>query len=172
MAKRNISITYLRALAAASIFVCHILFISGCFKTSMWFNTGVPLFLIISGFLMSQKRICLNVSGIITFYKSRIKKVYLPYVVYILAISIVLFLVRKPPPPIGLVMYLMGCSALSENSILGLGHLWFMTVLLICYLQTPLLYYIRQKHSSREGGGDRQVLFITNNTVFSFLFNG
>lgn len=131
----------------------------------MWFNTGVPLFFIISGFLMAQKKIDLNVNGIIIFYESRIKKLYLSYIVYILAISIVLILIGKPPTLTGVIMYLIGCPAFSVSGILGLGHLWFITVLLICYLQTPLLDYIK----GRYNGSRRRDIWFWLLLILEFL---
>lgn len=164
MERRNISITYLRALAAVSIFICHILFIAGYFKTSMWLNTGVPLFFVISGFLMSKKKIQLDLKGIVSFYKTRISKFYLPYAVYILSVSAVLFLIRKPPNLVGLFMYLAGGAAFAENGILGLGHLWFISVLLICYLQTPLLQFLKRRNRRMIGG-----IFATQFLLFLLL---
>lgn len=139
--KKNIAITYLRAMAAVSIFICHILFISGFFKTSMWFNTGVPIFFIISGFLMSQKQVVLDTAGVAKFYKSRIQKLYLPYAIYVSIVSAVLFLIRKPPDAAAFFLYLFGAAGFSPKSILGLGHLWFMSVLVICYLLTPFFQW-------------------------------
>lgn len=152
MINKNIAITYLRALAAASIFACHILFISGYFKTSMWLNTGVPLFFLISGFLMSKKNILLTNKGIFCYYGSRIKKLSLPYIVYILAVVVVLCLIQRPPTLSSVIMYLIGCAGFTENGVLGLGHLWFITVLLICYFLTPLLQLLKDSQGKAVHG--------------------
>lgn len=138
--KRFISVTYARALATCLIFFCHILFISDHFKTSMWFNLGVPLFFIISAFLMSVKTF--EAIGEGAYYIKRLKSIFLPYLIYILSIVIVLIIIGRSPSLKVVIMYVFGLAGFTDGGVLGLGHLWFISVLLICYFVTPWLYRI------------------------------
>lgn len=135
--KKITSIVYVRVLATIMIFTCHLFFISGAFEISMWFNTGVPLFFIISAYLMFNKKF--DGEGVLTFYKKRVISIFVPYEIYLLAIILALCVIHQPPSLKAVLMYGLGLAGFSNVSILGLGHFWYITVLLFCYFITPLV---------------------------------
>ena len=138
--KQSKPIVYARGLSAFAIFACHIAFIAGAFELSMWLNFGVPVFFIISAYLLSLKP---NLSkNYYSFYKRRISSIYPKYLIYIFAVSCALLIVKREPDINSILCYSLGLSGFTNSCILGLGHLWFISVLLVCYLITPLLYRI------------------------------
>lgn len=141
--KRILFVTYARAIAVVSIFICHILFISDRFESSMWFNTGVPLFFIISAYLMSLKRFT-GKDAILDFYKRRLTSILIPYELYLTSIIIALCIIGRIPTVRSCIMYMFGMPGFTHSGVLGLGHLWFITVLFICYAITPLLYRVQK----------------------------
>lgn len=143
MSNRLTSISYLRSFSAILIFACHVAFIAGAFESAMWFNVGVPLFFIISAYLLALKS---HISTNLThFYKRRLISIFPSYLIYIASVVIVLFVIGKAPDIKSIICYGLGLSGLTDTNILGLGHLWFITVLLICYLITPFLDWIIDK---------------------------
>lgn len=144
MTRRITSIAYIRGISALLIFVCHILFISGAFEISMWFNTGVPLFFIISAYLLSLKKIDSHKK----FYCRRFKSIFPSYWIYLAAIVLCLIVVGRAPDVKSIICYGLGLSGFTTDTcVLGLGHLWFISVLLLCYLLTPLLHRLIKDRS-------------------------
>ncbi|MCM1066935.1 MAG: acyltransferase [Muribaculaceae bacterium] len=141
---RLTSVTYIRAFSAILIFCCHVAFIAGSFEVSFWFNTGVPLFFIISAYLLSLK----DIGSHKKFYKRRFRSIFPAYWIYLAAIVAVLFVVGRAPDVKSIVCYSLGLSGLVESCVLGLGHLWFISVLLICYALTPLLHRMIERGAS------------------------
>lgn len=71
----SIAVTYLRTAALISIVSCHIL--QALDNRWAWvLNIGVQVFFFISGYLYGHK----NITDWPNFYKSRLKRVYLPFV--------------------------------------------------------------------------------------------
>lgn len=132
-------------LSTLMIFVCH--FLQGLSNDWAYiFNIGVQLFFLISGFLYGKKGV-VKVDG---FIKSRFGKVYLPYIVFfaIVVIAYQVFDVCRISPKT-IVFYLLnlqGFSALLPTPIEGLNHLWFLTILMICYGITPFVHCFLKKH--------------------------
>lgn len=142
--EKNYSVVYLRSFATFLIFFCHIMLISGYEKISMWLNVGVQIFFLISAYLMSSKRLP-SFKEIKEFVVKRCKKLYVSYWIYIIVISLVLVVIHRQPSLVDFLIYFLGLKGFFQSAnILGLGHLWFVTVILLCYLLTPVLYYISQ----------------------------
>lgn len=138
---RIVFITYLRAFAAMLIFNCHLLFIANKYALSMWLNVGVPVFFIISAFLMAGREYNNN-EDVLLFYKKRFYSIYIPYEIYLLCVIAVLAVLRKLPQIKAILLYALGAAAFSDVHVLGLGHLWYISIILICYLITPIIYKI------------------------------
>lgn len=162
MRKRSTSIVYLRGFSAIFIFVCHVLFIAGAFQASMWFNVGVPIFFIISAYLLSLKN---GIStNIVDFYKRRARSIYPSYLIYLLFIVFLLIVIGRGPDTKSIICYSLGLSGFTDSMVLGLGHLWFISVLLLCYLITPLLHRLCQIRSSGKA-----ILSITVLLIILFI---
>lgn len=140
MKQRSTSIVYLRALAAILIFACHVAFIAGAFEASMWLNVGVPMFFIISAYLLSQKNAISH--NALSFYRRRIGSIFPSYWIYLACVIVVLFTIGREPDIKSVISFGFGMFGLTGGVLLGQGHLWFITVLLFCYFITPLLHAI------------------------------
>ena len=128
-------ISLLRMLSVFSIISCHIMqFYNN--ELAWWFNTGVQVFLLISGFLYSQKEIKIK-----EFYKKNIIKILFDYYIYLFIILFVYFLFKKNY----LTFFNIIKTFLGIGGIDGLGHTWFISTIIICYLLTPFLQKLRNK---------------------------
>ncbi len=124
------TLNLIRWISTAAIVVCHIL--QGYDHTLAWvFNIGVQVFFILSGFLYGIK----TIPNVKNFYRGRIVKLYLPSLIWIFFAVVVLFLFTDTH--IGLKDLVL--QVFFIKNIPGLGHLWFMYVLFICYLVLPLI---------------------------------
>ncbi|MGB4658327.1 MAG: acyltransferase [Mobilitalea sp.] len=130
---RDYAISFIRAIALIMIIICHFMQYYNN-ELAWWFNTGVQIFLCISGFLYSEKEIK---NGYV-FIRKGFVKLLTDYYIYIF-ISIVVYAVFAPQ-----LLSLIGIVKLAFCSgvIAGLGHLWFVGTILFCYLLTPLFYEI------------------------------
>ena len=145
--EKKFSVVYLRSFATLLIFLCHILLISGFEKSSMWLNVGVQIFFLMSAYLLTNKKLA-SFNEIKKFMIKRCKKVFISYWLYVIAISLVLLVIHRQPSLGDFLIYFFGMKGFfGSANILGLGHLWFVTVILVCYFLTPILYYISRIES-------------------------
>lgn len=130
VANRNYAISYIRIIAMIMIICCHVLQFYGNFM-AWWFNVGVQIFLLISGYLYGKK----DIDNWILFVKKQYKKILLPYWIYLVFITIIYFLIARN---------LLSCSIVfkaivASDQYKGLEHLWFIPYILFCYFLTPFL---------------------------------
>jgi peptidoglycan/LPS O-acetylase OafA/YrhL len=131
--QRN-AITIVRVLSMLLIITCHIL--QGYNQpTAYLFNVGVQIFFLLSGFLYGN----IEITSIASFVKKRLVKVYIPFILVVLCCAAIYSIfniadvsVRKLQP------YLFAVQGFVGDSIEGLNHLWFLSVLMICYIITPI----------------------------------
>ena len=132
------AIDIIRITATILIFLCHACVESGSAIGGMFgqfFNVGVPIFFLISGYLHSQKPI----SNIVKWYVRKFKRVCIPLYIF-LSILFILYVIAKLPIHVSVwLQTIVPICGLTQNYISGCGHLWFLTHLLICYLITPFL---------------------------------
>jgi len=134
---RDYSISIIRVLAMLAIVACHI-FQSQDMSIAFWLNIGVQIFLFMSGFLYGKKTIT-NTSE---WLKKQFKKILLPYYIYISIIIVFYIIFAREYLSIWNVLSLFLNLQLVIQAPIGLGHLWFIPVILICYLVTPVLQKI------------------------------
>jgi surface polysaccharide O-acyltransferase-like enzyme len=145
--QRNESISIIRILATFFIIVCHL----GTFYQSpvitQFFNVGVPIFFLISGYLYGQR----TISKWKQWYIKRWCILMIPCYVWYIILAIFAFLTLSETPSIQysflLFFNLQGsdflCSHIKTASYPGLGQLWFMTALMLCYFTLPVLQWSR-----------------------------
>lgn len=149
---KDYSISILRVIGMISIVLCHFFGWLKINALAQFLNYGVYLFLFISGYLYANKQIDNYKQWIVT----RLKKILIPY--YIITIPILcLFYSNNPIDVFELLNYifcLQGlnfiCSFLPFSEISLLGHLWFVTIILICYLLTIIIKHIEKRNNSSE----------------------
>lgn len=156
----SIAIKYLRAVATIFIVVCHYLQA----LNNHWayvFNVGVQLFFVMSGYLYGFR----HVESWDTFFFKRWKKLYIPYIIFIVVIVLALWIfLNEKVQFVEIIKHIYLCHGFIGNAFSGAGHLWFITAIFACYWITPLL----QKVIS-IGGKSSSVLLIFFGFL-SFLF--
>ena len=134
------AISVMRILSMLSIIICHLL--QAYNNRYCWlFNIGVWVFLSISGYLYG----CKVIDNWRHWLKTRFKKLYIPYIFFLL--SCVPFYYIFAPEKVSIskiAIYIFDLQGIVGNSILGLSHLWFMSIIALCYLATPILQYLRR----------------------------
>ncbi|MDY4545001.1 MAG: acyltransferase [Bacilli bacterium] len=141
---KDMGISYTRVIAMVFILIDHIvLTINIPFKSYIIqiTNTGVLIFLFISGFLYGRKEI----NNFSDWFIKRAKKIILPLYVFIIFLAIFKIIFEGNINIIEYLKYLINMQGILGVTHGGV-HLWFLTVLMICYLITPLLEIIKRKN--------------------------
>lgn len=134
--QKNYTISLLRFIATIFIVSCHMLHYYDL-ELTWWLNVGVQMFFCISGYLYGNKRI----SEPMRFLGSNFRKILVPYYCFLLPIFVLYFLFQRNSLSLGAM-----AGALVTSGVLdGLGHLWFISYILVCYLLTPYLQYLADK---------------------------
>lgn len=140
-------VTILHVIGVIIIFSCHVFQVTGPRLVGETLMAGIPLFLFVSGFLAGFKEVPFNQ----LWMKRKAKRILLPYyvmliVVFVAYVSwggqfipkqwIVLFVNLQ-----GLTNFLFFNDQIGYWSPLniGLGHFWFVTIILLCYLLVPVV---------------------------------
>lgn len=138
--KKDTHIQIIRIVAMLSIILCHIVQESNnkyIVMSGQFFNIGVYIFLLISGYLYSNKTIEIK-----KFYKDRFFKIILP--MYLFLIPIYCIQLNKGTFDIWkFLTYLLNLQGVF-NRIPGAAHLWFLTAIFLCYLVLPGFQKIRE----------------------------
>lgn len=152
MKEKDLGISTVRLIAMLGIVICHTIgyytFIPQHENLGQLFNSGVGIFLFISGLLYGLK----SKQYTISFFVNRYLKIGLPVAIWITF----LFVIQGCPSIRGWLVLLFNLEGLSfvfeplamRTHLYGVGPLWFITVIFMCYLLLPLLEQIK-KHCSR-----------------------
>lgn len=128
------TISLIRMLAMLSIIACHFCQYYDN-EWAWWLNIGVQVFLILSGYLYGNK----DIPDAIGWLKRQFTKILVPYYLFLIPTIIAYFFVA--PESLG-VSSIIG-SLFTVNTIKGIGHLWFISAILFCYIVTPYLLAYR-----------------------------
>ena len=131
--QRN-AITIVRVISMMMIITCHIL--QGYNQPSAFlFNVGVQIFFLLSGFLYGK----IEITSIASFVKKRLAKVYIPFIFLVLCCAAIYTIFNIADVSVKNVLpYLLNIQGFIGGGIEGLNHLWFLSVLMICYIITPI----------------------------------
>ena len=133
------SISLLRFFAMAAIISCHICQAQGIWA-AWWLNVGVQVFLLISGFLYGQRA---GVARCFAWLVRRFKKIWIPFA--IAATGILVADVLSGVVTVSVRDVLLGLTCIRSGHIPNGAHLWYVSVALLCYLITPVLYTMRTR---------------------------
>ena len=143
---RDKSIQIIRIIAMFSIILCHLMqeMDNGLLiKSAQFFNVGVYIFLFISGLLYGRKKIDNNKKWII----KRFKTIMIPIYIFIIVLSIILLFQNNFNFKY-ILIYLFDAQYFFGGTV-GSGHLWFVTIIMICYLITLLLNKYKKLFSKK-----------------------
>ncbi len=136
---KDYSISFARFIAMLFIILCHICqrddistdIFGVRIAWAFWLNVGVQMFLFLSGYLYGIK----ETIDVVSFYKKNFPKLLVDYYIYIF----IIFIINHFVP----LMELTHDQAVElitfTGTIPGLGHLWFVPIILLCYLLTPII---------------------------------
>ena len=149
MKQGNLSeITFLHVLGCVMILLCHFFQDAGprYGLYSELFLAGLSLFFVVSGYLAGLKE-----SHNLAWLSRRITRIIVPYYVVILLALIIYFVFKREEFSISSTLHLLTFTQ-GTNYIYwpyegymascGFGHLWFITVMLLCIIITPLLKFV------------------------------
>lgn len=131
------AISIIRIIAMILIVSCHITQGYGQ-PIAFILNVGVQLFFLISGFLYGK----VEIPSALDFYKKRIVKIYIPFIIVVLLFAgIYKILGVESVSWRQLIPYVFNMQAF-VRPIEGLNHMWFLSVIIICYIITPIVKYL------------------------------
>lgn len=134
MKKKDYAISFIRFVSLCMIIACHICQFYGN-ELAWWLNCGVQIFLLISGFFYGQRDYI--ESG--KFYKRNLPKILIDYYLYLIVIlPVYVFIAHYKLSTTDFFKLLFGLG----TDIPGLGHLWYISTIVLCYLITPLAFII------------------------------
>ena len=144
MKKRSIELDAIRVLAMLLIILCHIFLEQGI----MWgeyFNVGVIVFLFLSGYSFGKE----YKQDWCSWHKKRLLRILPEYYFFVLAYIVLVLLLNYQISLKQVCVNLFLLQGLfTDVALPNIGHLWFITYILICYAITPLLQKVC-KNSSR-----------------------
>lgn len=151
---KNVGLSCCRVVAAIFIVVCHITkyYTMLPFSDDLgdFFDVGVQMFFILSGYLYGKK----NISDWKSFYRQRYLKVCLPLQIW----AVVLFICSGCKNGTIYLLYIFnisGLGSINKNlvpsvAIGGLGHTWFVTIIILCYMLIPLMQRVCGKYEKQK----------------------
>lgn len=132
---QSIAISVIRVLAMSLIIACHFAQVYG-YTIAFLLNVGVQIFFLTSGFLYGK----IEVMQPLEFYKKRLLRVYVPYILVVAVVLLIQGLVGAWQFNFrDVLIYACNLQGFVSTSVDGLNHLWFLSVLMICYLLVPWL---------------------------------
>lgn len=147
--KQNNSIILLRVFAMILILACHIVqeHSSEYIKmTAQFLNVGVSIFILISGYLYGMKKISGNYGAWIF---KRAKRILIPLYIF-MAYLLVVYLIKGSNIKIfNWIIYVLNLQGF-QIYIHGAEHLWYLTIIMICYLITPILDMNKEKLNNKN----------------------
>lgn len=135
---------WVRVFSAISILMCHYVIQSKNIYLNMlsqFFNIGVQLFFILSGFLFGWQK---QEREWRKWFKKRIKRIGIPYEIFVLFLYIVFRIVDREVVARNWILLVLGMQG-TDVKVLGAEHTWFITALLICYAMTPIVSLLVSK---------------------------
>lgn len=110
-----------------------------------FFNIGVSMFIILSGFLFGTKRG--QSCNMMQWMKRRILRIYIPYELFVILLLIIHLIFRKNVWKWDWLWLILGMQG-SIVGVQGAEQTWFITSILLCYLATPMLDVFCNKNKS------------------------
>ena len=106
--------------------------------SAQFFNIGVPIFIILSGFLFGVRE---GGGNALSWYIRRIKRIYIPYELFVIILEVITLLHGGNIITRDWLFLVLGLQG-SVVGVYGAEQTWFITALLFCYLLTPVIRFI------------------------------
>lgn len=169
--KWDYTISSIRLLALIMIITCHIMQYYD-FVLAGWFNVGVQIFMVISGYIHATA----DVSDPVLFFKRKFGKILTDYYLLISIVYVGAFIFCRDSFGLKSIFHsYFLCIDFSEGFI-TLDHLWFIPNILVCYLLTPLFMWLINDSRRKKGGWIQlgMTFFLVDFFFYKFasFFNG
>lgn len=145
----EIFISYLRVFAMILILACHIvqehnnIYIN---MTAQFLNVGVSIFIIISGYLYGKRDIK---ERYFRWIIKRAKRILIPMYFFMIFLLIVNLVIGSNIRITNWIAYVFNLQGF-QIYVHGAEHLWYLTIIMICYLITPILNKYKTKISNKN----------------------
>ena len=140
------SVSFIRVSAMFFIVFCHLSSHYGITALAQFFNVGVPIFFMISGYLYGNKKVEEPIGWL---YKRYIRLI-IPAFMWLILWSIVNFKIPDQQNTLMVFMNLQGLNFMfTRIQDLGNGP-WFLSIIMICYI--VLLCYLKVEEKHRKIG--------------------
>lgn len=146
MRKRTGVLTTYRALAMVFILLCHYnaeSTVGIVSALSQFFNVGVEMFVLLSGFLFGQKGDQIY-SNIKSWYLKRIRRIFVPYELFVALLFVIHLIKGSFRATLDWFLLVLGLQG-TVVGVVGAEHTWFISAILLCYLLTPALSFLYDK---------------------------
>lgn len=137
---KNYSISFIRFTAMLFVIFCHIMEQSGYTAVGNYLAVGVQLFLLISGYLYSNKEFDTPYIRVNFIIKNSVKILADYYLCVILFFIPVYYVIEPDVINVPNIVNILTCA----GTWWGVHHLWYIPYCLLCYMITPVLYDIRK----------------------------
>lgn len=164
--KKDISISLIRIIAMFMIISDHLLSVIEFPLKSLIVqvsNSGVLIFLLISGFLFGNRKI----DNWKKWFINRILRICVPMWIFMTVDFIVETVLWNNFDIKYVFIYAFNLQGIFGVTIGGM-NLWFLTLIMICYLITPALQWIKQKKLSRRLGIASLVIAIILQAILAY----
>lgn len=140
--KSNNALLSIRVIAMTMIFLCHAFYLSDTYAfIGQFFNVGVPIFFILSGYLHSLNR---KPNNFLCWLRKKTVQLYIPYLIILLLLFIATFAVHGRITNIRLwVWNILPISGITEIYLPGWSHWWYITDIWVCYALTNIFHSIK-----------------------------
>lgn len=146
---KRTDLIYYRVIATVFIFLCHIFGNSDIpllQMSSQFFNVGVSMFIVLSGYLYGVTAVRKPVEK---WYLKRWFRIAAPEYLFAAILFALHLILSKPIKAWNWIALLFNLQGL-EIYVNGAEHLWYLTVILFCYLITPLLDRLFDKENRSD----------------------
>lgn len=116
--------------------------------SSQFFNVGVHIFLIISGYLYGKRKINSNTTYTKWLIK-RAKRILLPLYIFLVILLSIYLIKGLEIKLFNWIINILNLQAM-ETYIHGAQHLWYLTIAMICYFVTIALDINREKFTKKN----------------------
>ena len=161
--KESRAISMVRVIGTVMIFLLHLSFLwdnTVVNVFSQFLGVGVPVFFIISGYVLSIK----GFSGsYFSWLKKRLDRLLPSYYIVLLLLLISKMIIGKDIRWDSFINNVFLFQGFNENYFSGAAHLWFMTHIVLCYLLFPLILRLRDIYKKN------QALFTLSLCSFYFI---
>ena len=103
--------------------------------SAQFFNVGVSMFIVLSGYLYGMNRIK---NPVRKWYYKRWIRICVPEYIFAFVLLLIHLVLSKKIEALNWIVLLLNLQGF-EIYVNGAEHLWYLTVILFCYLITPLL---------------------------------